>query len=579
MDVWRILSELLNRYLIAGFPFFLLHLFVALLIVFQTYFYRIRREIRALMRWVPESSTEGGMSSSAKTTRHLDQFVGECRVLGQRGFCVPMTDCSDRLDSILDGLIGELHDRSNLFVIIGVAGTLYGLAEYALLGEVSSQPAAEVGRLTKAMSKAFPVGFVGLILTLVFQVWAARPEGKLRVALAEATGKALRFRRDHLENQAGAIREVVGELASSLAPLRDVGGTLRHEMEALAGLLGTQFERSLVSIREQADLFSESGKVLREGVTSLSAGVAALVAVSERLDQTMKEAPQILDGLAKSQVKLDAAAAGAEERSRREELLVADVANALSSAATTIADLSTRVEAIARTSLEATQAGAMEAWREGTDRFIRSAEQEYASFQARVIEDARPLREELQRAASAWMLVAQNAIEILCQPLLQTFEQARSEIRTDLRDFLRVGTEVLPDLAERVERLREQTATTVSALKEHQEGVATWLNSIQDAETHSREIARVLSDALHRMRETLTSLSAKPLQGIGERLDLIMSELGTDGTSRQRILSQLDALAKGLGGATTKSPTILACKALLDLIDDILGREIVKRPT
>src|SRR5436305_1577408 len=123
----EVLGRLLSGYFDAGWPFAALHAVVLFFVVYKTWFRKIRTETKALESWKSDRSS----IRKGETTPVLDRFVEDSEALGPQGILVPMTDYSDRLDSSVDGMVSELHDRINLLLLVGIAGSLFGLYEFA----------------------------------------------------------------------------------------------------------------------------------------------------------------------------------------------------------------------------------------------------------------------------------------------------------------------------------------------------------------------------------------------------------------------------------------------------------------
>jgi hypothetical protein len=312
-----LLGQLILNYFTYGAPFAVLHALVAVMLVRQTWYRKIRVETQALERWEPRArSGPAGpdgtfeaeafaprVSGTAETTRILDEFVADCDKLGGQGFFIPMTDFSDRLDSIVDGITAEMHDRTNLFILVGVAGTLLGIFEFAFQSQVvinttGGDPAKTLpglsDALTRSMSQAFPVGFVGLLLTFFSQVIASFPERRLRTALADATGKALAARegasRSHanaLQDSVKTMQETMGSsvklMSEAMQPLANLQNTLGEFVKPTMDELREHLGKSLELVRAQFDEIQKTNAGTQKIVESAMLAVGSLNAVVENM--------------------------------------------------------------------------------------------------------------------------------------------------------------------------------------------------------------------------------------------------------------------------------------------------------
>lgn len=286
--------QLIKGYFTHAWPFALAHLFVAYLITKS--WLQIRAETNVLNKWVPEMTGAPSSAKESRTAGVLDDFVIESKKLGVRGFFVPMTDFSDRLDSIIDGMVGELHDRSNLFLIVGIAGTLFGVFEFSFRaynvlvnGDIApSDRVLKLGLfLSESMSRAFPVGFVGLALTFLAQAVAGRPEERLRKAVSEATKSALKQREAVIQSQQDNVRLAVERITLAMEPLKDLSATLTQITEKVISQFGVQLSESLNVVQQQFGY-------IREVNDSIQGIVVPLQDTATKMGTLVKEVPSLM---------------------------------------------------------------------------------------------------------------------------------------------------------------------------------------------------------------------------------------------------------------------------------------------
>src|SRR5438874_5312272 len=139
------------------------------------------REIRACRNWIDHGET----SAKSQIVGELRLFLDESERWRTQGVAVPMTDYSDRIDSFIEGLSDHLHNAVNLFLIVGLAGTFFGMAEFARRAanpQQLSDPKEVLGALQTALGHSFPIGFLGLCLTILGHPLASYFESRLREA-------------------------------------------------------------------------------------------------------------------------------------------------------------------------------------------------------------------------------------------------------------------------------------------------------------------------------------------------------------------------------------------------------------
>lgn len=302
--LWPLLQALLRNYLVFGWPFLILH--VLLVVLALRDWIEIGKEIERLRRWRP-----GSLADDNPSTKVLQQFVDESERLGTQGFFVPVTDFSDRLDSIVSGKVTELYERINLFLIVGIAGTLFGVFEFSLRGAETLRIESNMSErgvilatvLSESLAKAFPVGFVGLLLMFLGQLIVPFYENRLKQAVVDATQAALRRRMEVTRGQAVTIAEAVDAFASATAPLADFQVTLAKGLEPLARELGGRLEQSLGLVRLQFDELQRSTREFGGSVTSLNQIVGGLGAKTDALGQALTGVPALLSGLTELQTR------------------------------------------------------------------------------------------------------------------------------------------------------------------------------------------------------------------------------------------------------------------------------------
>lgn len=318
-----LLLKLLHAYTTDGVLFAATHGVLVLLIIVQTYALRILAETRTLEAWRPVQG-EGKATRTSELTRTLDLFIEECRTLGPQGFFVSVTDFADRIDSIVEGMLTELYNRINMLLIVGIAGSLFGLFEFAIYGsEKLGQLATGKGSVTEfstllstSMAKAFPVGFMGLALMLVFQIAAVFPENRLRRAVVSSIGFAVEERRKLCRSQAAIVQDAVRSIGEAMRPLENLQGTLQSSIMPVVQEFGNQMENSLQFFRGQFDALAGATTKIDQAVRGIETNIHILEEASSRLDQTLKAAPDVLENSVRLQKEQETAFLQFQETNR-----------------------------------------------------------------------------------------------------------------------------------------------------------------------------------------------------------------------------------------------------------------------
>lgn len=178
------------------------------------------------------------------------------------------------------GLIG-------LYLLIGIAGTFYGLFEFAV--KAAADAPSIITALTSAVAKAFPVGFVGLVSGLGFHVIFDILE-KRKTKLFEAvnrsdTAELRELVRSGFESSERALGHQTAQLRDGLRELASSIQTALQPVATLQNTLGQTLEPVVKRLGESLEV---STKLLRDQGERLEAGKEALVEASARLAQSAK---------------------------------------------------------------------------------------------------------------------------------------------------------------------------------------------------------------------------------------------------------------------------------------------------
>jgi len=214
-----------------------------------------------------------------------------------------------------------IHGLIGLFLIVGIAGTFLGLWEVASTLEPSSavrsaaNPAENAERasdtvrvLLKGIAKAFPVGFVGLLFTLLANLVASGIEAykrrkieafmdkvgdPLTIKLVEALGPVANLGTT-LEK---SLKPVIDKLARVLEPIPLLMESQQHELSNAKDALvyaakalessGQEISASVTGLKEMA----ETAQAARDSAQELSAGIRSYFSkITAKLDTVSERA-------------------------------------------------------------------------------------------------------------------------------------------------------------------------------------------------------------------------------------------------------------------------------------------------
>lgn len=277
-------------------PFVLAIFFLVLVfVIYQAW--RVTRETRACRFWIANDDDR----SDGQVVQQLRLFLEESERWRHQGIAVAMTDYSDRIDSLIEGLTDQLHNGVNLFLIVGLAGTFFGMAEFArqaplISGSTDARDVLEA--LKNALGQSFPVGFVGLCLTIVVHPFADWFEAHLRRATKDAVNHALRLRTANLNQDASGIAELLGKLpgmlqstlyalqastVEQLKPLLDIPKAIHDTQSELLDPLRRVFTESrkewsdtVAKLNKQSNRTAEALEKLEFPINTLTSKIAQI---------------------------------------------------------------------------------------------------------------------------------------------------------------------------------------------------------------------------------------------------------------------------------------------------------------
>lgn len=439
-------------YIYNGWPFLFAHVFVAYLV--RNSWRQLTRERQALEQWnLPPSSPGSDVVSKENETSDcetkalakyekgprplqtivvLEQFIEESRIMGAKGIFVPMTDFSDRLDSAVEGKIAELHDRTNLFLYIGIAGTMFGVFEFAFRSydTLISTTLSQSDKVTKlaeylsgSMSKAFPVGFFGLLFTFIAQILATRPEQRLREQLSEAARKSLATRQQAIHSQTESIQSAAKAIETATEPLRDLKQTLADGLQPMIDVFGERLDRTLELVQSHFNSVEKTSSGLQSAVDNLREAVDSIAGATSSLESLIRETPKIIDRLIELEKKHEDSLEKVDQLFAEHFQQAARVSHALEASIAQLSTLSDRILAEASEAMKRVEEVATSGWLLASQNLRQQVETDLAA-----------LFGEAKNQLNEVSAVVQGAVE--------TMNGLAEESRTALVEIAKIGPEI-----------------------------------------------------------------------------------------------------------------------------------------
>jgi uncharacterized coiled-coil protein SlyX len=476
--------RLLQAYAFDAWPFALLHLVVVVYLARSVL--RLMRETSDLRGWAPNGLIANGPAAI------LSSFVRDSRHLGERGFVVPITDYSDRLDSEVENLVGEIGDRTNMLLLVGIGGTLFGIFEFASrVRNLTGDRLTQIGSiLAESMAKAFPVGLVGLVLMLVFQLALATPISRLYKAASEATRRALEYRGEVSRTIAESIADSIG---AAMRPVSTLGVTVSEHLQPVVTTLGERLEQSLSLVKVQFGEIDQSTQRFIKATGSLHESTDALLKTSARLEELLRTVPEVLAGTARVQDLHETMSRELAVAFRRNIDDAAAVAGSLRRVGEAAKDLP--AELIRRTS-EA----------------VRPAFEAISiDLVARSRDEMEQIQQSVHGAADEWRRLAASSEAMITKPLESALAGVAASVERALgvtAGLTRSLAEVEKDLISLPDRFADRTADAIKPAfaRVAEESSATWRDLVQIV---ASGVQRDYADYIASSRQEVEGLSAE----------------------------------------------------------------------
>lgn len=486
----NLLEQLLLAYIRPSQGLFFALGHVALLVFYGFQFRRISVEASSLGDWEPHGSSE------SQCARALDDFVRECEEMAPQGMVTSLTDFTDRLDSVVDGMIGRLHDLVNLFLVVGIAGTVFGMYGFVVgQGDLNA-------RLATALGRALPVAFMGLVFYVLGYVAASTPEQELRDALSEATCRALDHRR-------GKAKSIVGAIQAALRPLELLQATLTEVIEPVIKEWGRKLEGTYDLVREQMAGLQQAVKAVNVGVEGIRTSVDELKRVAGALQGLLEGAPAVLS-------KLDQLYAGQLKRLGELSSAIEHIGHAATLTFGRLQDAIRQFEAASEKF-----AALPDDLRPSIVEMLRSLAEQILSLAREQAGDLGTKVNDVLQSISAAAGDASQQLQSASQKLeatLQAFRGLPEELHQAVEVSLKSINEQLPELwKDAIDKLHEQVTNVISRIRIETTGACAKIEAAAQTWRELGDNARgILQTAFDTAIENVTQVAHKELPKIEE---------------------------------------------------------------
>jgi hypothetical protein len=404
-----------------------------------------------------------------------------------------------------------------MLLLVGIAGTLFGVFEFAsrtmhVYGDVLAQIG---GILAESMAKAFPVGFVGLMLMLVFQLALGGPVSRLHRAASEATTRALEHR--------GVVSRTLAEtiassIAESMRPVSTLGETVSEHLQPVVSALGERLDQSLSLVRLQFGEIDRSTQRFIEATGHLRESANAMTKTSGRLEELLKATPKVLANTDRvQQLHKDLLEQLGQSFMKHVENAngVADVLQRVRTSAEGLPEELVRQLVVGmKPMFERLAIDATATWETLSQELGNELRQAHQEFVQQTAEDITSVYAAVRGAANEWQRLSQDSRAMIAEPLersLDTIEAASSRALDNASEVARAVAAASLALQRLPEAFAEQTANAVEPVfaKLAEESRDTWSDLARivhaDMQRELTEFVQASRSEVERANEALRS--------------------------------------------------------------------------
>jgi methyl-accepting chemotaxis protein len=391
-------------------------------------------------------------------------------------------------------------------MIVGIAGTFFSMV---VLGNTNVENVQAVFK--QALGNALPVGFVGILLTLIFYPVSGWLQSGLERAAAEATRKAIEYRgnRDFasaeiLLNAFQAVAQLPPKLNSALEPLANLQKTLDTVLGRVLQGLDTKWTESSAKLEKHVEAVAVSIAALRLSVGTVGESLQGMSATLQETAQGAKELQALARESAKQVTQIT-------QSTKELHQGVVESSEALGHAAAKLTEFPETARLELAQAFKDVASKSAPVWKELSDSFIGTLSNATAQEIQGIRSGAEAASKKLEDAATKLHEVAANlsdsvvrvireAIEALKEPL-QNFD---ATYRRDYPKLLKELKDTLSDTAKQSDRVESLIAASNLAGGNVDQLEKSW-NRLSDKASNAADtlgrVARDLESALDRLNE------------------------------------------------------------------------------
>jgi F0F1-type ATP synthase membrane subunit b/b' len=299
-ELWEIIKDLVKSYVEEGLIFCIGHIIVALFAL--SMLYKLFKEKKGL-KCFEKKYLNGNPDEKDDFKKYelAPVYINFCEDLeGMKSdSIIPITDYTDRIDLLLESYSNNLHLIIGQFVIIGLAGTFFGLFKISINYFLSPRGGEEFNFayiLSEGMRVAFPVGFMGLLLSIIFTIIGSIMEHALSKAVKETTQKIYTKRRIKARETSGAWEELRKSVDVLVEKLRNFTQQI-SEIEKIPAHLLLTFSQQTKEIIELQGKITNSLKSLKEATQSIRENLNKIGVYPELLEEIFKTSKEKIDSI------------------------------------------------------------------------------------------------------------------------------------------------------------------------------------------------------------------------------------------------------------------------------------------
>jgi chromosome segregation ATPase len=443
--------------------------------------------------------------------------------MATQGILVPLTDFTDRLDSVVDGMVGRLHDLVNLFLVVGIAGTVLGMFHFV----VSYDPTAKqdlAPLLSLSLGKALPVAFMGLVFYVAGYIVASKPEQDLRDALAKATQGALNRRVEKAKSFAGSTQEAAQALKSAaedirgaLQPLREFDITLKNVAQAMSDVWRGPLDQTYKLVQTQLAALKEAVSSVNGAVEGVNASIHDLQAVAQGLKHAVAKAPGVLD-------KMDSLY---ETQLKRLEELSETISQIRQAASTTSEEIKAANDLVLQTmkrfealpgqvpqlveqNLRSVSDKLPDIWREGT----RELNQQVFNILSGIKDSADSAKTTIDEAANKWGVAALSAPAAFRDALNDAFKTVKDAAEKEIPEIKQTFGNLFPGAVEKMKEAATQWDTVSARIISLNQELVSLLNQVRETQAPNQTLQKL--DAITEGIRQCASEIAKTQRVLGD---------------------------------------------------------------